>query len=347
MRQRQKKIRGGRRGWKALCCFYLALAAFCLILIWRMEAQREKTPLTGGVDGTFLFSDMPVAPGEVDVSGINSRFGILLDGPTGRILAEKDGGERMYPASMTKLMTALVAVERTEKWDAAIRIPSEIFSALMVQHASLAGFEPGETVTPEELLYGMLLPSGAECCATYALWLAGDEDVFVGWMNEKAADLGMDHTHFVNPSGLHDRNHYSTPEDMAILLQACLQEERLKNILETQRFQTEPTSLHPEGLCLESTLYQAVFASETLTEQWESYKEAGLSALGGKTGYTSQAGLCLASFACIHGREYILITGEAQGDHTTDPYHVEDAFSVYGQILKLTQQEITGDQPSV
>lgn len=240
----------------------------------------------------------------------------------------------MYPASMTKLMAALVAVERTEDWKAKIEIPQNIFAKLYAEHASLAGFEPGEKVTPENLLYGMLLPSGAECCTVYAMWLAGGEEVFVEWMNDKAAELGMENTHFMNTTGLHDAQHYSTTGDMAVLMRQCLQNETLRSILQADIFQTSPTAQHPQGLTLESTLFQAVADNSSLTEKLAEAKGAGAVLLGGKTGYTSQAGLCLASFANIDGREYILVTAGAEGNHYTEPFHIEDALAVYLQIAE-------------
>lgn len=269
------------------------------------------------------------------MDSLSSKYAILMDGETGKVLEEKNSREKIYPASMTKLMAALVAIEHTENWDAAIEIPQEIFARLYMEHASLAGFEPGEKVSPEDLLYGMLLPSGAECCTVYAMWLAGDEETFVEWMNEKAAELGLENTHFVNTTGLHDTQHYSTAEDIAVLMCQCLQNETLRSVLSADVFQTGPTAQHPQGLILESTLFQAVAESNSLTEKLMELKSAGAVLLGGKTGYTSQAGLCLASFAKIDGREYILVTAGAEGNHYTAPLHIEDALTVYRQIADM------------
>lgn len=269
---------------------------------------------------------------------LHSAYIILIDGQTGQVLAEKNGDARMYPASMTKLMAALVAVENTENWDVAVEIPQEIFAGLYLEHASLAGFEPGEQVTPKELLYGMLLPSGAECCTTYALWLAGGEERFVEWMNEKAQSLGMESTHFMNTTGLQDEEHYSSVHDMAVLLRACLENDILRRILSAESFQTAATSRHPQGLTLESTLFQAIKQDQDLSRQKAKGERAGVTLLGGKTGYTSQAGLCLASFALVNGREYILVTAGAEGNHYTEPFHIQDALEVYAQIAAATKK---------
>ena len=314
---------------------YEALIILCGLVIWRLEAGRreEDLQLPDRLEPIVLSEEVKGIPaGAVELDTLYSPFAVLVDGETGEILAERAGKERMYPASMTKLMAALVAVEHTEDWDETIEIPQEIFSKLYLEHASLAGFEPGEHVTPEDLLYGMLLPSGAECCTTYALYLAGDEETYVEWMNRKAEALGMEDTHFTNTAGLHDEKHYSTAEDMGILLRYCLQNETLRKVLTTERFQTAPREQHPDGLEMESTLFQPIEQDENLVIQREALRNKGVVLLGGKTGYTSQAGLCLASFAEVNGREYLLVTAGAEGDHYTAPYHIQDALRVYGQI---------------
>lgn len=332
-RTRKSKRAHRRQIWRILC--YTVLIGLCCYGLWRLEAGREHgqkiPPLPSKIILTDKESETPdyLLEGIADIklNSLYSKYAVLLDADTGEVLAEKNSKERIYPASMTKLMAALVAVERTEKWDVEVEIPQNIYTKLYLEHASLAGFEPDEKVTPEDLLYGMLLPSGAECCTAYALWLASDEETFVEWMNDKAGELGMEGTHFMNTTGLHDENHYSTVEDMAILLHQCLQNETLRLALSTSSYQTTPTIQHPQGLTLESTLFQA------LESQMD---ESDTDLLGGKTGYTSQAGLCLASFADIGGREYILVTAGADGSHYTEPFHIEDALNVYNQLSELS-----------
>jgi len=256
------------------------------------------------------------------LDGLYSPYAALLDGTSGTLLAGLNGSNRIYPASMTKMMTAIVAIEHTEDWDAEITLSTEMYRMLYAEHASVAGFEAGERVNPMDLLYGMLLPSGAECCIGYAEWLAGDEASYVEWMNGKAAELGMLDTHFTNTTGLPDEEHYSTAEDMAILLRYGLQNEIFRKIITTETYQTDATAVHPEGLTFNSTLLGRLTGTEL---------ENG-SILGGKTGYTSKAGLCLASFAQIDGKEYILVTAGAPAANYTGTYHIEDAVAVYGKI---------------
>lgn len=151
-----------------------------------------------------------------------SRHAILLDAQSGRVLAQKRADERAAPASLTKMMTVLLAIEGEPDLDKQVTLPEDIFPALQTEKASMAGFAPGETVTVRDLLYGAMLPSGAECCETLARLVSGSEDNFAALMNQKAAALGMKNTHFTNATGLTDTEHYSSAADMAKLLQAAL-----------------------------------------------------------------------------------------------------------------------------
>lgn len=188
----------------------------------------------------------------------------------------------------------------------------------------MAGFQPGEEASARDLLYGILLPSGAECCLAFADHIAGSERDFVGMMNRKADQLGMENTHFCNSTGLHEEDHYSTAEDIAILLRYALANEEFRKAFTTSRYSTSPTDLHPDGFTFSSSMFQYMDTPQI----------PGGEILGGKTGYTSEAGLCLASLARIGDTEYILVTAGAAGDHQTKAYHILDAESVYGQIGK-------------
>ena len=154
-------------------------------------------------------------------------------------------------------------------------------------------------------------------CAT-----AGSEENFAELMNGKAAELGMAHTHFKNATGLHDPGHYTTVMDMAVLLRAGLKNPDFRELLTTFDYQTEPTNRHPGGVGLSSTL------SSLMGTPYPN----GVTLLGGKTGYTEEAGLCLATLAEKDGREYIAVTAGAPGSHETSPRHLKDAFLLYGLV---------------
>lgn len=247
---------------------------------------------------------------------------VLMERSSQKVIAEKKGNQKIYPASMTKIMTAVTALEQISDLDRKVTIPSEIITEAKNQGASMAGFCAGESVTVRDLLYGMMLPSGAECCTRLAKYLGGSEQKFAEKMNEKAKEIGMKHTHFCNTTGLHQENHYTTTKDMAILLDYALKNERFRKIFTSMTYQVPPTNFHRWGMTLKSTLFpyqeQLIFDNGKF--------------LGGKTGYTKEAGLCLASLAEIHGKEYILITAGAEGNHQTKPYHIIDAKKIFESI---------------
>ena len=156
----------------------------------------------------------------------------------------------------------------------------------------------------------------------FAYRIAGSEEAFAAMMNEKAQELELYDTHFCNATGLHDPQHYSTVEDIAQLLQYALQNQTFREAFTSSRYSTFPTVQHPEGFTFYSTMFTAM----------ESPEVTGGVILGGKTGYTEEAGLCLASLAEIEGKEYILVTANAAGSHQTEPYHTIDAANVYSQV---------------
>lgn len=256
---------------------------------------------------------------ELDISGINSAYGVLMQARGGRIIGEINGDERIYPASMTKIMTAIVAIEKLDDLNREITLTSEMFDGLYERDATQAGFQPDETVRAIDLLYGVMLPSGAECCIALADNIAGSEDGFVELMNQKADKLGMDGTHFCDTTGLHDPDHYSTAKDIAILLKYAIRNTTFREIIESPYHSTPATNIHPDGITFYSSLFKNL-PDPTVT---------GGKILGGKTGFTNDAGLCLASFAEIDGTEYILVTAGAFSAGTP---HITDAVTIYNRL---------------
>ena len=140
-------------------------------------------------------------------------------------------------------------------------------------------------------------------------------------MNEKARKIGMEHTHFCDSTGLHNPEHYSTVRDLAVMMKYAVRNDTVREILETSRHSTGVTNVHPDGITYYSTMFKNL----------EDPAITGGKILGGKTGFTNEAGLCLASFAEIEGREYILVTAGAPGT-TGEPLHVLDAVTVYNRV---------------
>lgn len=263
---------------------------------------------------------------ELDVSGVNSSHVVLIPAQGGKVIGEINGEERIYPASLTKIMTAIVAIEGLDDLEQKITLDADIFPELYAGDATQAGFQPGESVRAIDLLYGVILPSGAECCIGLANAISGSEEAFVELMNQKAQKLGMENSHFCDSTGLHNPEHYSTAYDMAILLKYAIRNETFREIIESARHSTGVTNVHPDGITYYSTMFKNL-NDPTVT---------GGRILGGKTGYTDEAGLCLASFAEIEGREYILVTAGAPGT-TGEPLHVRDAVTIYNRLGTAAQ----------
>lgn len=231
-----------------------------------------------------------------------SESALLIDADTNTIIAEKNADVRIYPASMTKVMTALVACERIENWDDTFTMTQEIIDPLYLADASLAGFVNGEKVPLLDLVYGAILPSGAEATEALAIYLAGSEAAYAELMNEKAAELGLTDTHFVDASGLHDEEHYTTLRDMAVILQAAMDSEICREVLSTTYYTCQNTEQHPDGLSIFNKFLSRIAYQEL----------SGAEISGAKTGYTAQAMNCCASFGVSpKGRNLICVSARA------------------------------------
>ena len=307
--RRRKRRRKNRKGTLFLCIAVEIAAVLALVVMlgWKYDFGSWLSQL-----------GKPVVQ-ELDISGINSSCAVLMQARGGKIIGEINGEQTMYPASMTKIMTAIVAIEELDSLDREITLTDETFAGLYERDATQAGFQPGETVQAIDLLYGVMLPSGAECCIALADDIAGSEEGFVELMNQKAEKLGMDGTHFCDSTGLHDPDHYSTAKDIAVLLKYAIRNDTFREIIESPYHSTAATNIHPDGI----TFYSSMF--NNLPDP----SVTGGKILGGKTGFTNDAGLCLASFAEIDGTEYILVTAGAFSAGTP---HITDAVTIYNRL---------------
>jgi len=236
----------------------------------------------------------PDALAAADAPGLSAESAALIDVASGRILYAKNGSKKMRIASLTKTMTAIVAIE-SGKLDQQVTVPPE---AVGVEGSSIY-LKKNEKLTLEELLYGLMLRSGNDAAVTIATHVGGSLPGFVYMMNEKAALIGMNHTNFTNPHGLDDSNmHYSTAEDMVILSAYAL-----RNPVFHQIVSTKVKDISWEG------------------EQWDRRllnKNKMLHLYNGadgvKTGYTKLAKRCLAASATRDGRQLATITLNASDD---------------------------------
>lgn len=264
----------------------------------------------------------PRKTNSADLSVLHSRNFILVNLDSEKVIAQQNSEDKIYPASMTKMMTAILAIENTADLDEWTSIPEDIYSSLYEQDASMAGFEPGESVPFRDVLYGILLPSGCECCEAFAQWIAGSEEDFVKRMNQKAEELGMNSTHFANATGLHQDNHYTTVKDLSLLMQYALKNDDFREVITSRYHSTYSSEEHPGGFTFRSTLFKTL----------EEIGAADSYILGGKTGYTQYAGLCLASLASVDGSNYMIVSANADGSHDTEPYHALDHLAIYAQL---------------
>jgi D-alanyl-D-alanine carboxypeptidase (penicillin-binding protein 5/6) len=327
MKKRRRK--SGRKLLKAvvLQLFLILAIILCCKSLYHMYCSDMKVPdnkvasVTPSLE-TNADIGKEASPIKLDRDQLSSSSAILVRLNDKEVLYKKSSEEKIYPASLTKMMTAIVAIENLTDFNQSIELPSDMFQQLYDEDASLAGFLPGESVPAIDLLYGVLLPSGAECCIGLSDYIAGSEAAFTALMNQKAEELGMMNTHFTNTTGLNDSEHYTTVEDLSLLLEYALQNDTFREIFTSAKYTTSNTSIHPDGITFYSTMFKNM----------DSPAFNGGSILGGKTGYTSEAGLCLASLAEKNGNEYILITTGARGNHDTKQYNIEDALFVYASL---------------
>lgn len=290
----------------------------------------------------LCFAPVSVYAAEEDLT-IYSDYYYMIDMDNGQIIFDHGSEELIYPASMTKMMTLIVGLENIKDTSERIVLNDEIFAGLYEANASMAGFSLNESVTLEDCLYGLFLPSGAEATRAIAFYVAGSEEAFVDLMNAKAKELNMENTHFVNTTGLHDNDHYTTLRDLAVLLEYCLQNEQFRKIFTAHSYTAKSGSYHSGGIFWQSSTFKNLALA--------GYKELDESAIiGGKTGYTIPAGLCLASVAELNGRRYMLITAHAPAGST--PYPAMDAVEIYSEVFNqyqkielLTPQDVLGESP--
>ncbi len=266
------------------------------------ESKKEENPVRKGNSEPIL------GAGET---------GILVDSVSGRVLFEKNSKERMYPASTTKIMTALLAIEAVERgelsMDTQIEITAQMLENLDIDGTSIALLE-GEILTLENLLRGLMIASGNDAASAIATYVGGSASSFVDMMNTRAAELGAEDTHFVNPHGLHDDDHYTTAADMAKIACEAMKHFEFRNIVDIAHVKIPPTNktekeryyINTNGL-LSTMRYTDLF-----------YKGS----IGIKTGYTSDAGNCLVSAAARSGVELI---GVVFGGKTSTDSHRDSA----------------------
>lgn len=284
------------------------------------EEENEDTPYRASDDLFFdgySFSSEGVGWVGDDVVSSNA---VLIDLDSGKVVAQKDATTRINPASMTKILTLLVAAEHITDLDDTVTITIDVTDYSYANDCSAVGFSENEVVTIRDLMYGTILPSGADAAAALAIYVAGSLDAFADLMNEKLEELGLSSTtHFTNCVGLYDANHYSTVYDMAMILKAAEENTLCREVLSTRIYTTSATTEHPEGIEISNWFLRRIEDKDTHGQ-----------VAGAKTGFVNQSGSCAASYSISNdGGHYICVTAGS----TSSWRCIYDHVAIYQRFL--------------
>lgn len=314
-KSQEKKSKKG----KAESAETLLSARTGLAVVTLKEQYDERTGESekGNVKQVFQYAETEdtLRPGEE----ITGSYVIFVDTQEETILVSRDAKSRLVPASMTKVLTLLVAVEHITDLGDEFEMTREITDYCFRNDCSVAGFEVGETVTIRDLLYGAILPSGGDGALGLAYYTAGSQEAFVEMMNEKLAQLGLSGSaHFTNCVGIYDDNHYCSAYDLAVIMEAAMQNEICREVLSSRTYTTSKTEQHPEGLELSNWFLRRI-----------EDKDTGGMTMYGKTGYVNQSGSCAVSAGIDkNGKEYICVTGNSKNRW----YCITDHAQLYKQF---------------
>ena len=248
-------------------------------------------------------------------SEVNANYAVVFDLDQGTILGEKNSSVTMNPASMTKVMTLLVAVENLPDLEKKITITQDIVDYVKARGASNCGFVAGEQVRVKDLLYGVILPSGADAVLALAKEIAGSEAGFVALMNKKAQDLGLSSDcKFQNATGLYHSTHHMNVKDIGEIMAAAMRNSLAREVLSTENYQIPATNKHENGIKLTNLFVQRIKGQDT----------GGASVTMAKTGFVRQSMFCaVSSGKGANGKNLLVVTGYSSStwqcikDHAT------------------------------
>lgn len=251
----------------------------------------------------------------INTDQVISGNAVLVDATNDTIIAGRGAKERISPASMTKVLTILVAAEHItkEQLDDTFTMTLEITDYSFVNDCSCVGFLNDEVIPVRDLFYGTILPSGADAAVGLATYVAGSHEAFVELMNKKLEELGLSGSaHFTNCVGIYDKEHFCTVYDMAVIMKAAMDNEFCREVLTTKCYTTTPTELHPEGLIISNWFLRRI-----------EDKDSGGEVIGGKTGYVVQSKSCAVSYGIMeNGNSYICATAGSSGSKNCINDHV-------------------------
>ena len=239
----------------------------------------------------ILFLFIPIGI-RAEIIDINSKNSVMINLNNNEIIFDKGKDEVIKIASMQKVMTSLIAIEHIENLDEEFVIPSGMFDGLDPELA-IVGFKSGDTVSYNDLLYATLLKSGADAAYALGVKVAGSEEEYVKLMNEKIKELGLNNTVYTNTTGLDAEGQYSSVYDMAIVMKYAMNNEKFRKIISTPEYTTTNGEYTFSGPVKKAKSHEMSYY------------------VGGKTGFTDEAGLCLVSYASYNDVDYILVTAGA------------------------------------
>ncbi len=285
-------------------------------------------------------------PSEVSVT---SPSAIVMEMNTGTVLYDKNSNEQLYPASITKIMTTMLALEHADLNEVVT------FSDEAIDNTEGSGIarDYGEQMSMEECLYAVMLESANECAYAVAEHVAGTMEAFVDMMNAKAKELGCENTHFMNPHGLHDDNHYTSSYDMALIAKAAYENETFRIITGTKARMIPPTNKHEEETPLQN--------HNKLLHRYQSGNYVYEYCTGGKTGYTTMANSTLVTFAEKDGMALVCVVMNTDRvsewtdsrtlfDYCFDNFqmmNISEYESNYNVQDEVNEKSISGSQPFV
>ncbi len=284
-----------------------------------IEKEEEESPfLSPSEDSASFFEgysvDIPDNASYISSENVLSNYALLVNLDTGKVVASKEGTVRINPASMTKILTLLVAAENITDLEDTFEMTQEIGDFVFKNDCSAVAFSVGERVTVKDLLYGTILPSGGDAAMCLAEYVAGSQEAFVDMMNAKLDELGISSTaHFTNCIGIYNENHYCTLLDMAMILKAAEENALCHEVLGSRVYTTSQTTEHPEGITVSNWFIRRIEDKDT----------HGV-VRGAKTGFVAQSGCCGASYQVSNdGTHYICVTADAWSSWRCIYDHVE------------------------
>lgn len=250
---------------------------------------------------------------------ISAKSAILIDNSTEKILYAKNETQKMYPASTTKILTAILSIENCNQNDI-VTVPYEAISTISSDY-SIAALQAGEQFTVRELIQVMLVHSANDAANVLAYHVSGSIENFAKLMNKKIKKLGLKNTHFTNPSGMHNENHYTTATDLAIIMKYCMKNDIFKQISALTNCKIPATDKYEER-----NFYTTNELLDPTSSNYYKY------AIAGKTGYTSQAQNCLVSVSKKDDLELIciILSADTSTDNSSSKFIDTKAIFDYG-----------------